>query len=89
MVILDSDHSQAHVAAELEVYAPLVTLGSFCLVQDGVIDVLPMMLGARPGPLPSIDNFAVRHPEFEIDHERGERFLISHHPRGWLRRKAA
>jgi len=89
MVILDSDHSQAHVAAELEVYAPLVTPGSFCLVQDGVIDVLPMMLGARPGPLPSIDNFAVRHPEFEIDHERGERFLISHHPRGWLRRKAA
>jgi cephalosporin hydroxylase len=89
LVILDSDHSQRHVAAELEIYAPLVTPGSYCLVQDGVIDVLPMMTGARPGPLPAIDNFVARHPEFEIDHQRCERFLISHHPRGWLRRKAA
>jgi cephalosporin hydroxylase len=89
MVILDSDHSQTHVASELEIYAPLVTLGSYCLVQDGIIDVLPLMEGARPGPLRSIDDFVVRHPEFEIDHERCERFLITHHPRGWLRRKAA
>jgi cephalosporin hydroxylase len=87
--ILDSDHSRQHVAAELEAYTPFVTEGSYCLVQDGVIDVLPMMTGARPGPLPSIDDFAARHTEFEIDHARSERFLISHHPRGWLRRKAA
>jgi cephalosporin hydroxylase len=32
MAILDSDHSEAHVAKELEIYAPLVTTGSFCLV---------------------------------------------------------
>ncbi|HZN36321.1 MAG TPA: CmcI family methyltransferase [Pirellulaceae bacterium] len=87
LVILDSDHSEAHVAAELAVYAPLVTRGSYCLVQDGVIDTLPMMAGARPGPLPAIDQFVAAHPEFEIDHERCERFIVSHHPRGWLRRK--
>jgi cephalosporin hydroxylase len=87
LVILDSDHSQSHVAAELDVYAPMTTPGSYCLVQDGVIDVLPMFVGARPGPLRAIDDFAARHPEFEIDHDRGERFLISHHPRGWLKRK--
>jgi cephalosporin hydroxylase len=86
-VILDSDHTQAHVAAELAAYAPLVTPGSYCLAQDGVIDTLPMMASARPGPLPAIDEFVAAHPEFEIDHERCERFLISHHPRGWLRRK--
>jgi cephalosporin hydroxylase len=86
-VILDSDHSQAHVAAELALYAPLVTRDSYCLVQDGVIDTLPMMAGARPGPLPAIEGFVAAHPEFEIDHQRCERFLISHHPRGWLRRK--
>ncbi len=39
MVILDSDHAQQHVRRELECYAPLVTRGSYCLVQDGVIDV--------------------------------------------------
>jgi len=86
-VTLDSDHTQAHVAAELAAYAPLVTPGSYCLAQDGVIDTLPMMASARPGPLPVIDEFVATHPEFEIDNERCERFLISHHPRGWLRRK--
>jgi len=89
MVILDSDHSESHVASELELYAPLVTPGSYCLIQDGIIDVLPLMENARPGPLHSIDDFVARHPEFEIDHERCERFLITHHPRGWLKRKAA
>jgi len=87
LIILDSDHSQKHVAAELETYATFVTPGSYYLVQDGVIDTLPMMHGDRPGPLPAIDDFAARHAEFEIDHERCERFIISQHPRGWLRRR--
>lgn len=87
MVILDSDHSMHHVRAELELYAPLVTPGSFCLVQDGVIDVLPNFAGGRPGPLPAIHDYLKTHPEFEIDRERCDRYLITHHPDGWLRRK--
>ena len=86
MVILDSDHAVDHVSKELEMYSTLVTRGSFILVQDGVIDNLPMFSAGRPGPLPAIKEFLVRHPEFEVDIERSERFLISHHPLGWLRR---
>jgi cephalosporin hydroxylase len=88
LVILDSDHSMAHVSRELELYAPLVTPGSFCLVQDGVIDTLDRFAGGRPGPLPAIDAFLKGHSEFMVDRDRCERFLISHHPRGWLRRLA-
>ena len=87
LVILDSDHSQAHVRRELDCYAPFVTPGSFCLVQDSVIDVLWMLRGDRPGPLPAIKDFLKTHPEFEIDGEREGRYLITHHPMGWLRRK--
>lgn len=87
MVILDSDHSQPHVRTELERYAPLVTPGSFVLVQDGIIDMLPVFRAARPGPFPAIEDFVRQHPEFEVDAERSRRFLISHHPGGWLRRK--
>jgi cephalosporin hydroxylase len=87
LVILDSEHSQAHVRRELDCYAPFVTPGSFCLVQDGVIDTLWMFRGDRPGPLPAIKDFLRTHPEFEIDEERERRFLVTHHPMGWLRRK--
>ncbi len=87
MVILDSDHTQDHVAAELELYSRLVTPGSYILVQDGVIDTLPMFAAARPGPLPAIHSFLSHHAEFELDQERSERFLVTHHPDGWLRRR--
>lgn len=87
MVTLDSDHRQPHVRKELDCYAPLVTPGSYLLVQDGVIDTLPLFAAGRPGPLPAIEDFLHSHAEFEIDEERSRKFLISHHPKGWLRRK--
>jgi len=87
MVILDSDHSQSHVQRELECYAPLVTPGSYCLVQDGVIDTLPAFRHARPGPLPAIEQFLQSTDLFELEADRSERFLVTHHPKGWLRRK--
>ncbi len=85
MVILDSDHSQQHVRRELECYAPLVTPGSYCLVQDG-IDVFH---NGDLGPLPAIEEFLKITTDFEVDEERSERFLITHHPKGWLKRKFA
>lgn len=86
-VILDSDHRAAHVAAELEAYGPMVTPGSYLLVQDGVIDTLPAFRHGRPGPLPAIRAFLKRHQEFEVQRTLGERFIITHHPMGWLRRR--
>jgi cephalosporin hydroxylase len=41
MVILDSNHTHAHVLAELEAYAPLTTKGSYCIVFDTVVEDLP------------------------------------------------
>jgi cephalosporin hydroxylase len=87
MVILDGNHDRDHVAQELELYAPLVTPGSLLLSQDGVIDELAMFADSRPGPLPANRDFLARHPEFEHDEERNERFLLTHHPLGWLRRR--
>lgn len=87
LVILDSDHSAVHVRQELEAYAPLVTPGSYLLVQDGVIDTLPRFRKGRPGPLAALHEFLRDHPEFEIDTERCRRFPVTHHPDGWLRRR--
>jgi cephalosporin hydroxylase len=87
MVILDSDHSEQHVRRELEGYASFVTPRSYCLVQDGVIDTLRIFRGGRPGPLPAIESFMQSTRDFEVDEERTARFIITHHPKGWLRRK--
>ena len=81
-VILDSGHSQAHVSQEMELYAPLVTKGSFMLVQDGIIDILPRFASLRPGPLRAIEQFRATHPEFTYSIQ--DKFLITYHPMGWL-----
>jgi cephalosporin hydroxylase len=88
-VILDSDHSEAHVARELEIYSRFVTPGSRLLVQDSAIDTLGYFRAFRPGPLPAIHKFLQSHSEFQIDRERCERFLLTDHPDGWLVRSAA
>lgn len=87
MVMLDSDHSAAHVAREMAAYAPLVTPGSYLHVQDGVIDLQPMFAAGRPGPLRAIEAFLPEHAEFTVDTGLVHRFLITQHPGGWLRRR--
>ena len=37
LVVLDSDHSEAHVEAELEAYAPIVPVGCYFIVEDSNI----------------------------------------------------
>ena len=40
LVCLDSNHTHDHVLAELEAYAPLTSLGSYCVVFDTIIEDL-------------------------------------------------
>jgi cephalosporin hydroxylase len=87
MVILDGNHARDHVAEELELYAPFVTSGSLLLSQDGIIDRMWLFRDSRPGPYEANRLFLERHPEFEYDSERNERFGLTHHPLGWLRRR--
>lgn len=41
MVLLDSNHTHEHVLAELQLYAPLVSVGSYCVVYDTIIADMP------------------------------------------------
>ena len=87
MVVLDSDHSAPHVSRELAAYGPMVTPGSYLHVQDGAVDTVDVYASQRPGPLVAIDAFLPAHPEFEVDEARVSRFLFTHHPKGWLKRR--
>jgi cephalosporin hydroxylase len=98
MVILDSDHSRAHVAKELEAYAPLVTPGSCIIAEDGVMRDLSDVPGGdaswvHDNPSTAALEFLARHPEFEMrepawKHNRGElRRNVTYWPDAWLWRK--
>lgn len=92
LVCLDSNHTHAHVLAELEAYAPLVSPDSYCVVFDTIIEDLPKeMFPDRPwGPgdnaMTAVDAYLASHPEFEIDTVMDAKLLISVAPRGYLRR---
>jgi cephalosporin hydroxylase len=84
MVVLDSDHSQAHVAAELEAYGPLVSQGCYLIVEDTSIGLVSRDL--LPGPTQAVRQFMSATDDFEIDASR-ERFMITNNPGGYLRRR--
>ena len=85
LVILDSDHRKDHVLKEMESYAPLVSLGSYLIVQDSNINGHPVLANFGPGPMEAIEAFLASNGDFESDTDR-ERLLFTMHPRGYLKR---
>jgi cephalosporin hydroxylase len=99
LVLLDSNHTRAHVTAELEAYAPLVSVGSYIVATDGIMEDLADVPRGEPGwlddnPKVAAAEFARRHPEFELADppqpftETTIRSRITHWPSGWLRRRS-
>ena len=85
LVFLDSDHSEENVLAELHLYAPMVSIGSYLVVEDTNINGHPSAPGYGPGPWEAVQAFLAGDDRFEVDRER-ERFLVSFNPGGWLKR---
>src|SRR5258705_10157785 len=85
MVVLDSDHHAAHVYAEIMAYSPLVHADDYLIVEDTNVNGHPVFPDFGPGPMEAVDRFLSTTDEFVID-ARCERFLLTLHPRGYLRR---
>ncbi|NWG00777.1 MAG: class I SAM-dependent methyltransferase [Thermoanaerobaculaceae bacterium] len=85
MVILDSDHRYAHVVAELDLYAPLVTPGCYLIVEDTNVNGRPVAPNFGPGPAEAVADFLARNPGFAVDPSR-EKFMLTFNPGGYLRR---
>ena len=94
LVCLDSNHTHEHVLAELQAYAPLTSVGSYCVVFDTVIDDMPAdSFSDRPwdpdnNPKTAVREYLKNHPEFEIDKQIDHKLLISSAPDGYLKRVA-
>jgi len=85
LVILDSDHSRDHVAAELEAYAPLVPIGSYLIVEDTNVNGHPAAPDYGPGPMEAVWDFLATDPGFEVD-AHCERYYLTQNPSGYLKR---
>jgi cephalosporin hydroxylase len=94
LVSLDSNHTHEHVLAELNAYADLVSVGSYCIVFDTAIDDLPAgSFPDRPwdvgnNPKTAVHQWLKSHPEFEINKDIDNKLLISVAPDGYLKRVA-
>jgi len=92
LVILDSNHTHEHVLAELDAYADLASVGSYCVVFDTVIeDVEDDLLANRSwsktdNPKTAVWEFLKTHSEFEIDKTIEHKILITVAPDGFLKR---
>lgn len=92
LVCLDSNHTHDHALAELQAYAPLVSVGSYCVVFDTVIEDLPAdMFADRPwgpgnNPKTAVWEYLKTHPEFEIDKSIQHKLLITVASDGYLKR---
>ena len=85
LVLLDSNHERDHVLAEMRLYGPLVTPGSYLVVEDSNVNGNPVLPEFGPGPGEAIDAFLAETDEFEIDESR-EKYFLTFNPRGYLRK---
>lgn len=92
LVSLDSNHAHDHVLAELEAYAPLTSVGSYCVVFDTIVEDMPAdMFPDRPwgpgdNPKTAVWEYLKTHPEFAIDKSIQHKLLITVAPDGYLKR---
>ena len=88
MVVHDADHNKDAVLAALRLYAGLVAVGHYLIVEDGHVDVFDpsVRLGwDKPGPLAAVRQFLAEDDRFAMDRER-ERYLLTYNPGGFLKR---
>ena len=92
LVVLDSNHTHQHVLEELRLYAPMVAVGSYCVVMDTVVEDMPedafpdRPWGKGDNPKTAVWAYLKENDDFQIDSAVDHKLLITVAPDGYLRR---
>ena len=92
LVCLDSNHTHEHVLAELNAYAKLTSVDSYCVVFDTLIEEMPAEAypdrpwGPGNNPRTAVWEFLKSNKQFQIDKNIDNKLLISVAPDGYLKR---
>jgi cephalosporin hydroxylase len=93
MAVLDSDHSRAHVLAELRAYGPMVTKGCYMVVADTLVahlseDEAPrrrsQVLYRGNDPLSARDDYLAETDRFRVDEVLNGKLVLASSPGGYL-----
>ncbi|WP_282353905.1 cephalosporin hydroxylase family protein [Pseudomonas sp. PS01303] len=92
LVVLDSNHTHEYVLEELRAYAPMASVGSYCVVMDTVVEDMPADAfpdrpwGKGDNPKTAVWAYLEENRDFEIDQAVHGKLLITVAPDGYLRR---
>ncbi len=92
LICLDSNHTESHVLQELDAYARLATVGSYCVVFDTFVEDMPEnFFPDRPwdrgnNPKTAVKKWLHGHSEFVVDHCLQDKLMITVAPDGFLKR---
>jgi cephalosporin hydroxylase len=92
LVCLDSNHTHDHVKSELEIYAPLTTVNSYCVIFDTIIEEMSegmfpdRLWGPGDNPKTAVSDYLKTHSEFIIDCDIENKLMITAAPSGYLKR---
>lgn len=74
--------------AELRAYSPLVSRGSYLIVQNTSLDRIPSQSPTGPGPYAAVSRFLQESSGKDFEQDAGrELMVLTRNPGGWLRRK--
>jgi cephalosporin hydroxylase len=93
LVCLDSNHTHDHVLQELKLYTPFISVGSYCVVFDTIIENMPAdhdwgerEWGKGNNAWTAVREFLKTNNGFIIDTTIDQKLLISVSPGGYLKR---
>ncbi|SRR5258706_8971137 len=93
IVCLDSNHTHEHVLRELELYSSFVSVNSYIIVFDTIVEDLPegyfsqqRPWGISNNPKTAVDEFLRKNDMFIVDEAIDNKLLISVAPCGYLKR---
>lgn len=92
LVCLDSNHTHKHVLSELNAYANLVSVGSYCCVFDTIIENMSedscsnRPWGAGNSPKTAVKEYLKNNDNFIINKDIDNKLLITVAPEGYLKR---
>jgi cephalosporin hydroxylase len=88
LIIHDADHSKNQVLNDLNNYSPLVSIDSYFIVEDSIVDLFKPGVDFgdyREGPLAAVEEFLDKNNNFVADAKR-ERYILTYNPMGFLKR---